>query len=252
MESVSKKDDDPIGTEEAALQRYLTYLVPVASNTPLILKMLQDPDLIAGYNRISSEDEKTQNTLNLFSCGTIAEYETDRSKFLPLGDKHLRQLKRLSILTTLQDIQTNQVPYSTLQQVSRTTDEVQLEQDMCHLIASRVVSGRLSQRKKLFILRAIHRPRDVTDSQEMMHSLQALRGRIQDATTELQGAQTALTNRDEQQSIVRSTLQKISEESSRAENLSATMDATSRRQKRNRGGGLPMFAPGQLRFAGET
>lgn len=257
MDSVSSKKDDPIGAEEVTLQRYITYLSPVASNKPLILKMLQDSDLIAGYNRISSDDEKTQNTLNLFSYGNITDYESDRSKFLPLSDKHLRQLKRLSILTVLENIQTIEVPYSTLQQASQTEDEVQLEQDMCHLIASSVVSGKLSQRKKLFMLRAIHRPRDVMNGNEMLQSLRAMTGRIQESIVELHGAQKTLQDREEEQSTVQETLQKATEEASRAENISAA-DASSRRQTKrnrgggNRGGGMPMFTSGQFRFSGDS
>lgn len=252
MEFGSKKGD-PIGAEESALQPYLDYLVPAPHNKPLILKMLQDPDLVAGYNRISSDDEKTQNTLNLFSYGLLTDFEADRSRFLPLNDKHLLQLKRLSILSVLESLSTKEVPYNALQQASQTNDDFQLEQYIAHLISTNVLSGKLSQRKKVFILQAIHRPRDVRDSEAITRSLLELRGRVNDAKLELLGARTKLDQQEQQHLVVRSTLQKVSESDSSTahyDSLSASVDASSRRQKRNRGGGMPSFPTGPFRFGG--
>jgi hypothetical protein len=255
MEFANEKGD-PIGAEEAALQPYMIYLLPAPNNKPLILKMLQDPDLVAGYNRISTDDEKTRNTLNLFSYGVLADLEADRSRFLPLNDKHVVQLKRLSILTVLEGfLPTNQVPYFDLQQASQTPDEFQVEQYVAHLISNNVVSGKLSQRKKVFILHAIHRPRDVQDTEAMQRSLMELRGRVKNAKLELLAARTKLDQQDQQHAVVKSTLQKVNEAESSSSTsydsaLSASLDASSRRQKRNRGGGMPSFPAGPFRFGG--
>jgi PCI domain len=255
MEFASKKGD-PIGAEEAALQPYLDYLVPAPNNNkPLILKMLQDPDLVAGYNRISCDDEKTQNTLHLFSYGVLADLESDRSRFLPLSDRHVLQLKRLSILTVLENFlpTTNEVPYTDLQQASQTSDDFQLEQYVAHLISNNVVSGKLSQRKKVFILHAIHRPRDVQDIEAMTRSLLELRGRVMDAKLALLAARSNLAEQEQQHASVKTILQKASEidsSSTQNDSLSASLDASSRRQKRNRGGGMPSFPAGPFRLGG--
>lgn len=159
---------------------------------PIILKILQDPEILEGFTSCKSltDDAKLRNTLDLFSFGTLSEYQAQPDSFLVLTDLQLQKLSQLTVVSLLQAAARShqrQVPYADLK-LSPDASQKQIEQLLLSLLSLQAIRGKLDQKSKCFWLTAIVRPRDVRDPAELLASIQGLR-------TKLTGAQTRLSEK---------------------------------------------------------
>ena len=209
--------DDPtvvaldVGTEDATLAPYLEAAVSsknASSIHAIVVKVLQDPDLFAGYDQIKSAMGSSEggmdapglrNTLDLFSYGTYQDYlqEKPSEKYLTLNEPQLAKLRQLTVLSLVESAcqqRQNSISYSSIQQALQMTagDELSVkiretELILSQLVAARVVVGKLSQKHQAFLIGAaassvspLVRPRDVHPSQvvNMIAAVQSLQTKL--------------------------------------------------------------------------
>lgn len=184
----SAGSESPIDCEDTLLKPYFGS----ENNKAVILKLLQDSQLIAGYNLLSSSDETIQKTLALFSYGTLADYEANASSFLPLGEPQISQLRRLTVLQVLQNFNRDgqmTIPYAAFP----SCDDLELQ--IAHLVGTGVISARLSQRESTVHLKEIHRPRDIQPgAHDLLQPVQSLLQRLSSVQQELEKTMNQVVN----------------------------------------------------------
>lgn len=155
----------------------------VSTIRPVVMKMLADPKLFAGFDDIlkvlqprlaeaGAEAEPIIKTFELFSFGTWKEFNGSKSQCLPLTDSHVFKIRQLTLLSLVQQacstggsIKCDQggcfVPYQTMAQemgfAAETVDTTantpldpsvlrQVEEVALSCIYARVVAGQLCQK----------------------------------------------------------------------------------------------------------
>lgn len=216
--------NDPIAepdfgpTEDALLAPYLEAVSSTqnaAAIRAVVVKVLQDPDLFAGYDQIKAAataasggalDAKLVNTLDLFSYGSFQDYQQEQQpeKYLPLNEPQLAKLRQLTVLSLVESAcqqRQNKVAYTAIQQALQMADENEngdaaarknreTELLLSQLLAARVVAGKLSQKQRAFWVGIggvggaaagpVVRPRDVHPNQvaHMIAAVQRLRSQL--------------------------------------------------------------------------
>jgi hypothetical protein len=156
------------------------YLESITSTTTdgvqraIIAKLLQEPELFAGYNQVkamlgASADPKLIHTLDLFSYGTIADYSREPESYVALTEPQLNKLRQLTALSVIQSsCRKHQriVPYTSIYEaaflsspqadlsniVSKQLLLRETEQLLAPLIAARMVNGKFSQKQESLLL----------------------------------------------------------------------------------------------------
>jgi hypothetical protein len=140
----------------------------------VIAKLLQDPELFSGYNRVksilgASVDPKMIRTLDLFSYGAITDYYREPESYMVLTEPQLNKLRQLTALSVIQNCCRNHeriLPYRSIYEaaflpspqtdapgnVSKQSLVRETEQLLAPLIATRMVTGKFSQRQESLIL----------------------------------------------------------------------------------------------------
>jgi hypothetical protein len=171
------------------LQPYLDAMSSTTSNNQhavqraIISKALQDPELFCGYNQMkevllrgtaaaapTGVDPKILKTLDLFSYGTISDYHKEEQCFMVLTEPQLVKLRQLTALSVIENLcrnHQNVVPYAAIHQATMAAENLtpavsdynskqlllrETEQILAPLIASRIVSGKLSQKQEALLL----------------------------------------------------------------------------------------------------
>ena len=186
-----------------------------ASIRAVVVKVLQDPDLFAGYDQIKavlgggtaeqgggggSVDATLLDTLDLFSYGFYQDYTQEQqqqsNKYLSLNEPQLAKLRQLTVLSLVESSCRrcqNKVSYASIQQALNMAGDDYLVKNreteliLSQLLAARVVVGKLSQKEHAFLIGAapstgpLVRPRDVHPSQvaNMIAAVQLLRTKLQ-------------------------------------------------------------------------
>lgn len=252
----------------SALQPYLDAMGKDSNaNRAVVMKALADSDIFAGYDQLkmSVDDEKLKSTLDLFSYGTVSDYQATPDKYLGLNEAQVSKLRQLTVLSLVQAAcQQRQkvVPYAVIQQslqmatTSGQQDPKQpirdTEQILSQLLAACVISGKLSQKQQAFLL--IHtagsslvvRPRDVNPAElpNMILALERLRQKLAESDGFLASQQKAIRAglQEEKAAVQRAQAKGQAEQPTTASSFGEPMDlegprtAAARRQKRSRGG----------------
>jgi len=264
-----------IGSEDAVLAPYLeaaTSSKNSAAIRAVVGKVIQDPDLFAGYDQIKAAigstegvDAKLLDTLDLFSYGTFQDYQQQSEKYLPLNEPQLAKLRQLTVLSLIESAcqqRQNTVPYATIQQALQMTgDGVPKNRDtelvLSQLLAAPVVMGKLSQKQQAFLVGssgssssneggAIVRPRDVHPSKivDMIAAVQRLRSKLNESNSAIVAQQNQILSVLEQEKLEMDQLEAIYK-NSKLGGLDGPYDPmelehhgrpASRRTKRSRGG----------------
>jgi hypothetical protein len=164
----------------------------VTAMRAVVSKVLQDPELFAGYDQIKSallqagssstkkdltpSEESIIRTLDLFSYGTLTDYHKQASGYyLTLTDAQLFKLRQLTVLTLIEQAcmkKQDRVTYNAIYQelhladaaAPRTAENEQasvqdrllqgreIEFLLAQLLGARLVAGKLSQKNSAFLL----------------------------------------------------------------------------------------------------
>lgn len=183
----------------------------------LVLKVLQESDIFVGFDQIhavllselqkktagTGEGVKILDTLQLFSYGTVADYQQDTSRYLTLSDAHLVKLQQLTVLTVVQDACLNKrsiVPLQEFQTALQQLDLVQTEQLVISCLYQGVVCGQLCQKTASLLLSSrngpVCRARDVSPSAvgKMLQQIQQLQARLTQTNAGLENEKQVVTS----------------------------------------------------------
>lgn len=241
--SKSSSNDDNM----LVLQPYLEAAATcqnAAAMRAVVSKVLQEPELFAGYDQIkaallnaSAENNnnnsnnnptevKALNTLDLFSYGTVTDYQQAApDTYMALSHAQQAKLRQLTVLTLIENAclqHQDTVPYTAIHQAllldvnnNNNTEQQnhqqqllrETEQILAQLLAARVVTGKLSQKKAALLLKSsssnnsssssnsdaiMVRPRDVHPATvaRMLQALQQMRVRLTEANDAIRQQQT--------------------------------------------------------------
>lgn len=215
--------DDPtvepdFGSGDSTLAPYLDAAASSKNSAAIravVVKVLQDPDLFAGYDQIKAAvggtdggggsggvDASLSDTLDLFSYGTFQDYlqgqQSNNNKYLPLNEPQLAKLRQLTVLSLVESacLQCqDKVSYASIQQALQISGDDDLVRNretefiLSQLLAARVVVGKLSQKQQAFLIGAapstgpLVRPRDVHPSQvaNMITAVQRVRAKLNES-----------------------------------------------------------------------
>ena len=185
---------------DEVLQPYLAAAKDVSNVSTLrslILKVLSDPNVFAGYNQMHSlvkshlqgspDGEKLTNTMDLFSYGSFSDYANSPDRFLSLNESQIFKLKQLTTLSLIEQAcrsKQHSLSYDVIQHHLDLENSNQVEQVLVSCIYSRVLVGKLNQKTKTLQLGGTQGPplcpRDVPMSQvsDLLASIQAIRSTI--------------------------------------------------------------------------
>ena len=244
MNNGIEKDELSAWDEEDAILSPLLQAAEDSKNSNLAtirsiaMKVLSEPGLFAGYNQINAilqpslmsngggvntEGEKISRSLDLFSYGTVTDYEDSPSLYLDLTGAQLNKLRQLTVLSVIQKSCVNGfrdkrnaedtagkrsgpaqsaalIPYKDFEVAlklvsqeetnspkSRQRNEV--EEILISCLYMGVFHGKLCQQSRSLHLSALHtiRGRDVPPShiKAMVDRIRAIQVSLQDATSNL-------------------------------------------------------------------
>lgn len=196
---------------DAALQPYLQAAHESSANAAtlraLVVKVLSDPEIFAGYDEIKAaatalpnapDGEKLLRTLDLFSYGTYKDYvDAAPDTYLTLTEAQVWKLRQLSVLTLVQQVcqqKALRLSYETVQRALQLPDHRTTEQILVSCIYARVVTGQLCQKTQCLLLGGSAvaggspvRPRDVPLAQvtTMLETIRAFQQRLMETSQDL-------------------------------------------------------------------
>ena len=219
---------------DAAMRPFLDILKDGSSSNmnlstvrSLALKTFAHPHIICGFDEFKSScsplllpqaknspnysdggpHSSLFNTLDLFSFGTLSDYNIHQKAgseyYLPLNEQALRKLSQLTVLSCIQEACLNgntSISYDSLTKPLGLTEDIRVVEDiLIRCLYANVLKGKLCQKNRSFGWRGECLPvvssRDVPPTQisNLLSALQGLEQRLEESQNDVTDAQEQVT-----------------------------------------------------------
>lgn len=208
-----------------------------ASVRAIVTKVLGRADLFAGYHELlqdlTNPPDEIRQTLSLFSYRSWDDYVQNQSQFVQLNDSQTYKLKQLTVLSLLPHHPVS-LPYSVVQKALALDD---VEPILISLLYAGTISGQLCQKSRALYWTACRVSRDVPHVTALLNQVRQWRlvtAQAQEALAQQDKYMEHVHEQDEQ--YWKQFDNTISQQTGSRLEVGVYATATSRRQKRTRGG----------------